>query len=202
MLGLPEHVIPVTTIVTGYPDEAPGLTDRLPVEAVVHREKYRDYSDEDIDRLYAEKESSELTRKLLAENNMTTLARIFAEKRYPKKDNLLFSEKLLRLKKEKGSLTIWLFIFFTGTLSSAATSRISFTMMAERIFLSSCNFLLFAFRCPRYEYPFPAFGRHGFPERFIHCPCGIEDFRFLKGKYALPRRNARYPAHFSLFRGR
>ena len=102
VLGLPEHVIPVTTIVTGYPDEAPGLTDRLPVEAVVHREKYRDYSDEDIDRLYAEKESSELTRKLLAENNMTTLARIFAEKRYPKKDNLLFSEKLLSLIKEKG----------------------------------------------------------------------------------------------------
>lgn len=101
-LDLPDSVLPVTTIVAGYADESPGLTDRLPLEAVVHREKYRDYTSEDIDRLYKEKESSELTKKLLLENNMTTLARIFAEKRYSKKDNLLFSQKLLDLIREKG----------------------------------------------------------------------------------------------------
>jgi nitroreductase len=101
-LELPAHVVPVTTIVAGYPDESPGLTDRLPLDAVVHREKYRDYSPADIDRFYAEKESSELTIKLLAENKVSTLARIFAEKRYTKKDNVYFSEKLLKLIKEKG----------------------------------------------------------------------------------------------------
>jgi len=104
-LSLPEYVVPVTTVVIGYPDEAPGLTDRLPVEAVIHRETYHDYSAPDIDKYYMEKESSELTRKLLEENNVTTLARIFAEKRYPKKDNLLFSAKLLNIITQKGFKT-------------------------------------------------------------------------------------------------
>lgn len=44
ILELPKGVIPVTTIVLGYPDESPELTDRLPLEAVVHYEKYTDYT--------------------------------------------------------------------------------------------------------------------------------------------------------------
>ena len=36
ILDLPSGVIPVTTVTIGYPDESPGLTDRLPMEAVVH----------------------------------------------------------------------------------------------------------------------------------------------------------------------
>ena len=44
ILELPKGVIPLTTVVMGYPDEAPELTDRLPLEAVVHYEKYTDYT--------------------------------------------------------------------------------------------------------------------------------------------------------------
>ena len=33
ILELPKGVIPLTTVVVGYPDESPGLTDRLPLEA-------------------------------------------------------------------------------------------------------------------------------------------------------------------------
>ena len=47
----------------GYPDESPELTDRLPLEAVVHYEKYTDYTAAEIDELWAEKEESELTRR-------------------------------------------------------------------------------------------------------------------------------------------
>ena len=36
ILDLPKGVIPVTTIVVGHPDESPELTDRLPLDAVVH----------------------------------------------------------------------------------------------------------------------------------------------------------------------
>ena len=43
ILDLPK-VIPVTTIVVGHPDESPELTDRLPLDAVVHCEKYRHYT--------------------------------------------------------------------------------------------------------------------------------------------------------------
>ena len=44
ILDLPKGVIPVTTIVVGHPDESPELTDRLPLDAVVHCEKYHHYT--------------------------------------------------------------------------------------------------------------------------------------------------------------
>jgi FMN reductase (NADPH) len=102
ILDLPESVVPVTTLVIGYPAESPGLTDRLPVDAVVHYEKYRDYSPVDIDRLYAEKESLDLTTKLLEENKLETLAQIFTNKRYTKKDNVAFSNKYLEALTRQG----------------------------------------------------------------------------------------------------
>ncbi len=102
VLGLPEGVIPVTTVVMGYPDEAPELTDRLPVEAVVHREKYSDYSDGQINELWAEKEASQLTALLLEQNSLPNLARIFTERRYTKKDNIPVSIAYLDLLREQG----------------------------------------------------------------------------------------------------
>ena len=55
-LRLPPLVMPVLTVTIGWPDEAPGQTDRLPVEAVLHAGHYHDYAVEDIDRIYAAKE--------------------------------------------------------------------------------------------------------------------------------------------------
>ncbi len=102
ILNLPSDVVPVTTLVAGYPDENPFLTDRLPLEGVIHYERYKDYTPADIDKIYAEKDSSELTKKLLKENNLKTLAQIFTQKRYTKKDNELFSEKLLKVIQKQG----------------------------------------------------------------------------------------------------
>lgn len=102
ILNLPKGVVPVTTVVTGYPDENPGLTDRLPLNGVVHNETYRDYTSEDIDRIYQEKESLELTGKLLEENQKETLAQVFTDNRYTKKDNLAFSQSLLKVLKNQG----------------------------------------------------------------------------------------------------
>ncbi len=102
ILNLPRFVVPVTTLVVGYPAEAPGLTDRLPLHGVVHREKYHDYSPEQIDAIYREKESLELTAQLLKENAKETLAQIFTDKRYTKKDNIAFSKHLLSVLKEQG----------------------------------------------------------------------------------------------------
>ncbi len=102
ILELPDLVVPVTTLVMGYPDESPELTDRLPLEAVVHYGKYRNYSESDIDELYREKESLDLTRRLLEENQLETLAQIFTERRYTRKDNELFSNSLLEVIEKKG----------------------------------------------------------------------------------------------------
>jgi hypothetical protein len=101
-LSLPKLVVPVTTLVIGYPVESPELTDRLPLKAVIHQETYLDYSENDIDNLYREKESLELTVKLLKENNKETLAQIFTDNRYKRADNLLFSKKYLEVIKKQG----------------------------------------------------------------------------------------------------
>jgi FMN reductase (NADPH) len=102
ILDIPKFVVPVTTLVIGYPDESPGLTDRLPLEGVVHYEKYSDYSPEQIDRIYTEKEKSELTEKLLLENKKQTLAQVYTDNRYSRKDNVTFSKLLLEVIEEQG----------------------------------------------------------------------------------------------------
>ncbi len=102
ILDLPKGVIPLTTVVVGYPDEDPGLTDRLPLEAVVHYEKYTDYTAAEIDELWPEREESELTQRLLAENGLPNLAQIFTRNRYRREDNLAVSRSYFELLREQG----------------------------------------------------------------------------------------------------
>jgi nitroreductase len=102
ILGLPEGVVPVTTVTVGYPDEDPGLTDRLPLEAVVHNETYRKHTKEDIDAWYAEKEGLKSSRQFIEENNLETLAQVFTDVRYKANDNRHFSEKLLHVLQRQG----------------------------------------------------------------------------------------------------
>lgn len=103
ILHLPKGVAPVTTVAVGYPTEPlPPLTDRLPLEGVVHRDTYHEYTDEKIDALWAEREASEETQKLLKENDLPNLARIFTERRYTKPDNLHFSRAYLEVLQAQG----------------------------------------------------------------------------------------------------
>lgn len=102
ILELPELVVPVAAFTLGYPDETPGLTDRLPQEGVVHFEKYSDYSATDIDNIYKDKESLAETQALLIENDKQTLAQVFTENRYTRKDNQSFSKKFLSVLEKQG----------------------------------------------------------------------------------------------------
>ena len=97
ILDLPKDVVPVTTLVIGYPDEEPGLTDRLPMKSIVHYEKYNDFTEDEINDIYAEREASDLTKELIEINETESLAQIFTEKRYTKKDNIAFGEKFLKV---------------------------------------------------------------------------------------------------------
>jgi len=99
---LPKGVVPVTTLVIGYPDEAPPLTDRLPVEAVVHHECYNDYTSESINRLYDEKEKLPSTDELIKTNAVNNLAQVFVQKRYKKQDNVHFSNVYLDVIDKQG----------------------------------------------------------------------------------------------------
>mgnify|MGYP003466650509 FL=1 len=101
-LQLPKLVFPITTITLGWPDELPEQVDRLPLEAILHQETYHDYFVEDIDRLYAYKESLPENLKFIAENNKETLAQVFTDVRYKKADSEFFSEVLLETLKKQG----------------------------------------------------------------------------------------------------
>jgi len=104
VLKLPRGVIPVTTLVIGHPAEKPEITDRLPMEAVVHLETYQPYSPELIDTLYNEKENMPFYKDLVAQNNTETLAHIFTDKRYKLLDNENFSKAFLQALIQQGFL--------------------------------------------------------------------------------------------------
>ena len=96
VLNLPKGVVPVVTMVAGYPAKGTvQVTERLPFEAVVHFERYRDYKDEDIEKYYSELESLEKMKKFVRENNLENLAQVFTTVRYPKESSSLFSQKYL-----------------------------------------------------------------------------------------------------------
>lgn len=91
-LGLPDRVVPVTTLTVGYPASMPAVSDRIPAAAFIHNERYQDYTPTRIDSIYAEKEAREDSARFIAENNKKTLAQVFTDVRYPKTNNEHFSE--------------------------------------------------------------------------------------------------------------
>lgn len=101
-LQLPRLVMPVATITLGWPDETPSLTDRLPLAAIVHQETYRDYTPERIDQFYREKESRPENVHFCQVNGKETLAQVFTDLRYTKKDNEAMSENLLDALRRQG----------------------------------------------------------------------------------------------------
>ena len=101
-LKLPELVFPITTVTVGYPDGIPAQVDRLPLEANIHEEYYHDYTEKGIDKLYAYKESLPESKQFVEENRKETLAQVFTDVRYTKKDNEFMSENLLKVLKQQG----------------------------------------------------------------------------------------------------
>lgn len=104
VLELPKLTFPVTTVALGYPGENPGLTDRIPLQGIIHDEKYTDYPKEIIDELYSFKENLESSKQYVKENNKETLAQVFTDVRYNKGDNEFFSEKMLDFLRGQGFL--------------------------------------------------------------------------------------------------
>ena len=103
-LQLPQLVMPVATLTVGWPAEEPTLSDRLPLESFVHQETYKDYTPEAIDTYYTEKEQLPENQHFVAINHKETLAQVFTDIRYTKKDNEAMSKGLLEALKRQGFL--------------------------------------------------------------------------------------------------
>ena len=103
-LQLPKLVMPVATLTVGWPAEEPALSDRLPLESFVHQETYQDYMGADIDTYYNYKENLEENKEFVRINNKETLAQVFTDIRYTRKDNEAMSEEMLRTLVRQGFL--------------------------------------------------------------------------------------------------
>ncbi|MDR2679822.1 MAG: nitroreductase family protein [Tannerella sp.] len=102
-LSLPRLVVPVTTVTVGYPvDPLPEQPERLPPAAIVHREHYTDYTASAIDALYRDKEALEANRRFVEENGKETLAQVFTDVRYSRKNNEFFSAEFMKVVKMQG----------------------------------------------------------------------------------------------------
>lgn len=94
-LRLPQLVFPVATITLGWPDEAPAQTDRLPLSAILHEETYQPVTPQTIDRDYAAKEALPENLEFQRINHKATLAQIFTDIRYTRRDCESMSQGLL-----------------------------------------------------------------------------------------------------------
>jgi nitroreductase len=73
LLALPDNVLPVTSLVVGWPDEAPPQRDRLPGMAWIHDEQYHRPTADDIERQFAEREARGRQRYLESSSGMAAL---------------------------------------------------------------------------------------------------------------------------------
>lgn len=103
-LKLPKLVMPVATITLGWPDEQPALSERLPLRSIIHQETFEDYTPEKIDDFYAEKENLEVNKEFVRINHVETLAQVFTDIRYTKKDCETMSKGFLDALKNQGFL--------------------------------------------------------------------------------------------------
>ena len=103
ILGVPKNVVPVTGFSLGYPDEQPDLRDRLPFSSIVHWETYKDYTDQEIQNIYEEREikgwqrymKSKWLREQVEEKGVENLAQLYTEVKYTRTSHQEFSRKLL-----------------------------------------------------------------------------------------------------------
>ena len=102
VLMLPRLVMPVATLTVGWPDEEPPLSDRLPLKAVVHADTYHDYTPADIDEYYVPKEQLAENVHFVELNHKQTLAQVFTDLRYTRKDNEALSATFLQTLRRQG----------------------------------------------------------------------------------------------------
>ena len=102
ILHLPRLVMPVATLTVGWPAEQPPLSDRLPLESFIHEDTYHDYMGADIDTYYYNKEHLPENLNFVRINNKETLAQIFTDIRYTRKDNEAMSQGLLEALRHQG----------------------------------------------------------------------------------------------------
>jgi dephospho-CoA kinase len=87
-------------ITLGYPDNIPNLSTRLPLEAVIHKNQYRSFSDSEIRNMYEERERfwelvGDARKKDLAKQGIHNIPQALAIQRFSDDVTRERSEKIL-----------------------------------------------------------------------------------------------------------
>jgi nitroreductase len=102
-LNLPKLVVPITTITGGYPEKMPELTDRLPLEAVVHYENTLISAAKKLICFIPKRKQRFLQKLCSRKQQRNTCSGIYRHS-YSKKNNEFFSDKFLKVLKQQGFL--------------------------------------------------------------------------------------------------
>ena len=110
ILALPENVIPVVGYSLGYPAEDPALRDRLPSRGILHQDRYQDYTDQEIQAIYAEREvkgwqrymKSSWLKSQVAANDVENLAQLYTRIKYTRSGYQEISSRILHYLSRQG----------------------------------------------------------------------------------------------------
>lgn len=103
ILNLPKSVVPIVGFTLGYPAQDPAPRDRLPLDGLVHHEKYQDYDDDRIREIYRNREvygwerymSYPRLRKLIEQAGVVNLAQIYSVVKYTRESHQGYSMNIL-----------------------------------------------------------------------------------------------------------
>ena len=113
VLELPPGVVAITSMVVGWPDEDPSLRDRLPLTGLIHRERYHDHSDEEIEEIYKQRNeagwkrymSRPRLREMVESSEVENLAQLYTTLKYTPEDHERQSASLLAYLRKQGFLS-------------------------------------------------------------------------------------------------
>ena len=113
VLELPEGVVPVTGFSLGWPDEEPRLKDRLPFSGLVHYERYRNHTAEEIDDIHRERNkvgwdrymANARLREMIEESDVENLAQVYPRLKYTPEMHEKHSASLLDYLRKQGFLS-------------------------------------------------------------------------------------------------
>lgn len=77
MFSIPDLVLPVVLLSIGYPVKRPGIRKKLPVNVIVHAEKYRKMKDDELLKVFARKHPEQ--RVKISERKLEKIERVCRE---------------------------------------------------------------------------------------------------------------------------
>lgn len=107
VLNAPEYTFPAGMLCVGYPDQNVKLSLRLPLEAIVHKNEYRRFTDDEIKNFYAEREKiwesvPQKKKEELKQENIFNIPQAVAKQKFNKEFTSFKSRRIYNILEKSG----------------------------------------------------------------------------------------------------